>query len=134
MTESASKAAAGSTAAAADRAASARAGPAANSHAAGRATQGAVAPGAQARSRLSTEGLLAAAGSFVIWGLFPLYLKPLHEVSSLQIIAHRVAWACVLVCVWLWIRGDLGQLRKALTTPATLWRLSATALLISINW
>jgi chloramphenicol-sensitive protein RarD len=70
----------------------------------------------------------------VIWGAFPLYLKPLHEVPSLQIIAHRVAWACVLVCCWLWIRGDLGQLRKALITPATLGRLSASAMLISVNW
>jgi len=74
------------------------------------------------------------ASAYAIWGLFPLYLKPLHEVPALQIIAHRVAWACVLVLVWLWLRGDLGQLRKVLTSPATLGRLSASALLITINW
>jgi chloramphenicol-sensitive protein RarD len=95
---------------------------------------GSQAPDAMARTRLSTEGLLAAVGSFVIWGAFPLYLKPLHDVPALQIIAHRIAWACVLVLVWLWLRGDSTQLRKALTTPATLGRLSATALLISVNW
>ena len=86
------------------------------------------------RSRLSAEGLLAATGSFMIWGLFPLFLKPLHEVPALQIIAHRVGWACVLVLVWLAFRGDLGQLRKVLTTPQALGRLGASALLISINW
>jgi len=86
------------------------------------------------RARLSARGLLAAIGSFLIWGAFPLYLKPLHEVPALQIIAHRVAWACVLVLIWLGLRGELGQLRKALTTPAILGRLSASALLISINW
>jgi chloramphenicol-sensitive protein RarD len=51
------------------------------------------------RSRLSAEGLAAAIASFGIWGAFPLYLKPLHEVPSLQIIAHRIAWACALVLV-----------------------------------
>ena len=61
---------------------------------------------------LSTQGLLAAAASFVIWGALPLYLKPIHALSSLQIIAHRIAWACVLVVIWLAVRGELGSLRK----------------------
>ncbi len=86
------------------------------------------------RAKLSTEGLLAAMGSFVIWGVFPLYLKPLHDVPSLQIIAHRIVWACVLVLLWLLVRGELGELRKPLTNPAVLGRLVASALLISVNW
>jgi chloramphenicol-sensitive protein RarD len=124
MTRTASNAAAAGTAEAevVDAAASAR------------LDAGSQAPGAKVSSRLSMEGLLAAAGSFVIWGAFPLYLKPLHAVPALQIIAHRVVWACALVFIWLWVRGELGQLGKALTTPTTLGRLSVTALLISVNW
>jgi chloramphenicol-sensitive protein RarD len=87
-----------------------------------------------ARAPLSTNGLLAAIGSFVIWGAFPLYLKPLHDLSALQIIAHRVAWACVLVLAWLFARGELQELRKPLTNPAILGRLTASALLITVNW
>jgi chloramphenicol-sensitive protein RarD len=89
---------------------------------------------AAGRAPLSTKGLLAAIGSFVIWGAFPLYLKPLHDVSALQIIAHRVTWACVLVLVWLFARGELKELRKPLTNPAILGRLTASALLITVNW
>jgi chloramphenicol-sensitive protein RarD len=87
-----------------------------------------------ARSRLAAEGLSAAIAAFVIWGALPLYLKPLHELPALQIIAHRIAWACVVVLVWLLVRGELAQLRKPLTNPAVLGRLAASALLISINW
>jgi len=86
------------------------------------------------RTPLSTKGLVAAIGSFVIWGAFPLYLKPLHDLSALQIIAHRVAWACVLVLIWLFARGELRELRKPLTNPAILGRLTASALLITVNW
>src|SRR5581483_6300657 len=86
------------------------------------------------RKKLSAEGLLAALGSFVIWGAFPLYLKPLHEVPALQIICHRIAWACVLVLAWLLLRGEIGQLRKPLTSPAILGRLAASAALVSVNW
>lgn len=86
------------------------------------------------RQGLSSKGLLAAVGAFVIWGAFPLYLKPLHDLSALQIIAHRIVWACVLVLVWLFARGELKDLRKPLTDPAILGRLMASALLITVNW
>jgi chloramphenicol-sensitive protein RarD len=100
-----------------------------------RARPGAATSDAPAkRSSLSSRGLLAAIGSFVIWGAFPLYLKPLHDLSALQIIAHRIAWACVLVIVWLFALGELQDLRKPLTNPAILGRLTASALLITVNW
>jgi chloramphenicol-sensitive protein RarD len=80
------------------------------------------------------EGLLAALASFVIWGAFPFYLKPLYHVPSMQIIAHRVAWACVFVLVWLSVRGDVGSLRKLFSDRALVGRLAVSALLITVNW
>jgi chloramphenicol-sensitive protein RarD len=80
------------------------------------------------------EGLLAAVASFVIWGAFPLYLKPLHDVPSMQIIAHRIAWACVFVLVWLAVRGDLGRMRKLFGNPAIVARLTLSTVLITVNW
>ena len=96
-------------------------------------TGGAPAP-ARTSSKLAAEGLLAAIGSFVIWGVLPLYLKPLKPVGALQIISHRIFWACVLVLLWLLVRGDLGKLRHTLTNPALMRRLTATAVLITANW
>jgi chloramphenicol-sensitive protein RarD len=80
------------------------------------------------------SGLSAAVGAFVIWGLFPLYLKPMAEVPALQIMAHRVVWCCLLVFGWLAVRGELGAVRAALADPASRLRLAASATLISINW
>jgi chloramphenicol-sensitive protein RarD len=91
-------------------------------------------PPASATSKLAVEGLLAAIGSFVIWGVLPLYLKPIHDLPSLQIIAHRICWACVFVLLWLLVRGDLGKLRQALTSPTLMGCLIASALLITANW
>jgi chloramphenicol-sensitive protein RarD len=89
---------------------------------------------AMSSRKLAAEGLLAGIAAFVIWGAFPLYLKPLHDVPPLQIIAHRIAWAFVLVLVWLFARGELSELRKPLTNPAILGRLTLSALLVTINW
>jgi chloramphenicol-sensitive protein RarD len=80
------------------------------------------------------SGLTAAVTAFVIWGLFPLYLKPMAEVPALQIMAHRVVWCCLLVFAWLAVRGELGSVRAALADPASRLKLAASAALISLNW
>ncbi|MDB5985628.1 MAG: EamA family transporter RarD [Nevskia sp.] len=80
------------------------------------------------------RGFWAAVGAFLIWGLLPLYLRQLHEVPALQIMAHRLLWCCLFVNIWLLTRGEFGKLRFALAVPATRWRLLATAFLVSLNW
>lgn len=91
-------------------------------------------PAAASATHASARGLAAAAAAFTIWGLLPVYLKPLHEVAAIQVIAHRVAWSCVFILGWMLARGELRELRATLTNPAMLSRLALTALLVSANW
>lgn len=83
---------------------------------------------------MDSRGLLALVGAFAIWGLIALYLRPLHAVPALQIMAHRLLWCCLLVLGFLRVRGEFGAVRRALLEPATCSKLVATALLISLNW
>ncbi len=80
------------------------------------------------------KGLAAGLGAFVIWGLFPLYLKPLQAVGTLEVIAHRVAWSCVFIFMLMLVRRELGQVRAVLANPALLARLCLSAGLITVNW
>jgi chloramphenicol-sensitive protein RarD len=80
------------------------------------------------------RGLAAGLGAFIVWGLFPLYLKPLHAVGTLEVIAHRVTWSCVFIFIWMLVRRELGQVRATLRNPALLWRLCISASLITVNW
>ena len=91
------------------------------------------APAAPVSPRASA-GLAAAIGAFTIWGVLPLYMKPLQAVPALEIMAHRIVWSCLLVFAWLAWRGDVGAVRTALANPGTRYRLMLTAVLISINW
>lgn len=52
----------------------------------------------------------------------------------MQITAHRVAWSCVFVLVWLALRGDLGKLTVVVERRGLLLRLAATSVLITVNW
>lgn len=85
-------------------------------------------------ARLSPRGLAAGAAAFTIWGLFPVYLHPLSGVPALEIIAHRVAWSCLLLVAVMLLRGELGRLTSVLGRPRLLAGLAASALLISCNW
>jgi len=78
-------------------------------------------------------GLAAAICAFTIWGVLPLYLKPLSHLPALEIMAHRIVWCCVLVFGWLALRGEVGLVREALANQSKRYRLERTAELISIN-
>jgi chloramphenicol-sensitive protein RarD len=82
----------------------------------------------------ANKGFIPATAAFVLWGVFPLYFHLLHEISALQIIAHRVVWSCVFVLGWVAIRGELSTIRATLANSSAVWRLAVTAILISLNW
>jgi chloramphenicol-sensitive protein RarD len=84
--------------------------------------------------RLNGKGLSASVVAFVIWGVFPLYFLPLRAVGTVEVIAHRIVWSCVLILILMASRGELGKLKEVLISPALLWRLASTAALISVNW
>lgn len=83
---------------------------------------------------MDSRGLAGAAAAFFIWGGMPLYVKFLQAVPELQITANRLVWGCVVALAWLAVRGELGQVKAAMSDPSTRWRLLASATLISVNW
>lgn len=91
-------------------------------------------PDTTSEAREARRGFLAALASFSFWGVFPLILRLLSAVTPLEIMAHRIAWSCIVVFVWLWARGDLRAVAKALGTPQVRRRLIASAVLVSMNW
>lgn len=88
----------------------------------------------ESRAATPRQGLIAVIAAFLIWGLLPLYLKPMHAVPALQIMAHRLLWCCLFVIAWMAARGGLSGIGAALAKPATRYRLMASAVLISVNW
>ena len=84
--------------------------------------------------RLDRRGLWVAVGSFLIWGVMPLYWHMLKSVPSLQIIAHRIAWSTLLVVGWLTWKYGRGWLRETLALPRAAWMLALSGVLIAFNW
>lgn len=79
-------------------------------------------------------GWMAGVGAYAIWGVLPIYIKMLDHVAALEFVGHRIAWSFPFLALILWYRGLWGHLWKAMTHGRTLLILSATAVLIFLNW
>ena len=83
----------------------------------------------------TAKGLLAVAGSSLIWGLFPLYvaLAAREGLAPTEIVAHRILWTLALFGAVLAARGRWPELRAALSGRALGGTVLAAAL-VSANW
>jgi chloramphenicol-sensitive protein RarD len=79
------------------------------------------------------KGIWYALGAYVLWGLFPIYWKWLHDVPALQLISHRIGWSFILLMIVIIATRQWTKLRSTLTWRVLGIYLSA-GLLLSVNW
>lgn len=80
------------------------------------------------------NGILAAAGAYILWGLLPVYWKLIQGVSPLEIVAHRMAWSLVFAVILLAATRHWGWLAQVRRRPRLLWPFAVTGVLITVNW
>lgn len=80
------------------------------------------------------SGPLAAALAYILWGLFPLYIKQVAAVPALEIVLHRSAWSLVVMLSLLLAMQRFAWLRQVVRQPRTLALFALSALLLACNW
>lgn len=80
------------------------------------------------------SGPLAAALAYILWGLFPLYIKQVAAVPALEIVLHRSAWSLVVMLSLLLAMRRFAWLRPVVRQPRTLALFALSALLLACNW
>ena len=78
-------------------------------------------------------GILYALGAYVLWGLFPIYWKWLHNVPAVQVIGHRIGWSFILLMIAILATKQWTKFRSALTRRVLGVYLIA-GILLSFNW
>ncbi len=85
----------------------------------------------------STEarrGVLYGVLAYGWWGFIALYFRAVQSVTPLEVLSHRIIWSALLLLLLLASRGRLGELAAAVRRRRTLLTLSATTVLIAVNW
>ncbi len=80
------------------------------------------------------KGIGYVVGTYVMWGVFPVYWKWLQRVPALQLVSHRIVWSCFILMSIILFSRQLKSFRKAALTPSVVRIYIAAALLIGINW
>lgn len=80
------------------------------------------------------EGILFSLGAFTVWGLNPLFFRLIADVSTPEILVHRIVWMMILLPVIIAVMGERGAIKALLARPKTIGLLVLTAGMISINW
>lgn len=79
------------------------------------------------------SGLPMAFGTYLIWGLLPLYLRLVHHVPPIEFVGWRVVFTLPVCLVLVAIMGQWQALKAALAWPV-LRLLMLSAVLVGINW
>lgn len=79
-------------------------------------------------------GILSAGTAFTLWGIFPLYLKLLKSVPSLEILSHRVVWSTIflgLILIW---RRQWDWIQNIRARPRIALAFMTSAAMLGANW
>jgi chloramphenicol-sensitive protein RarD len=79
-------------------------------------------------------GIAYATLAFVMWGLFPLYLRQVAAVPPLEVVLHRSVWSLLFVLGLLMVLRRFGALREVFAQPRRLGLFGISAMLLSCNW
>ena len=82
------------------------------------------------------NALIAGLVCYTAWGVFPLLFMAMARsgFTAGEILAQRGLWAVVFAAALVVLSGQADQVRRVLTTPATVGWLALSTTMILINW
>ncbi|MCO7176164.1 EamA family transporter RarD [Sporolactobacillus kofuensis] len=89
-------------------------------------------------NRETKIGAIYSLSAYFMWGLFPLYWMLIHQISALEILAHRIFWSLILMLGLLAVTRTFGkflkQLKELIAKPKLLFCVFIASVLITVNW
>ncbi|MFA4968475.1 MAG: EamA family transporter RarD [Sulfuritalea sp.] len=79
-------------------------------------------------------GVFAGIIAYLIWGLVPVFFKQIAEVPAVEIIAHRVVWAMLLMTALIGLGRGFADAWRVARIPRQLTRIALASALVIINW
>lgn len=92
------------------------------------------APSHVAARRQIRHGTLAGIGTYIVWGVVPIFFKQIDTIPAGEVIAHRVVWSLLLMAIYLWFTQGFTVVKTVLREPRKMVRIAIASLLVGTNW
>ena len=89
---------------------------------------------AERQRRRIRHGTLAGVGTYIIWGVVPIFFKQIDTIPAGEVIAHRVVWSLILMALFLFLTQGFAVVKTVLREPRQLVRIAIASLLVGTNW
>jgi len=88
----------------------------------------------ESKQQRTRNGLVSAMIAFGLWGFLPIYFIVLKEVSSFEVLAHRIIWSVPFGAAIIHARRQWPEVVRALTHVKMRVTLLTSAIFIAGNW
>ena len=79
-------------------------------------------------------GFIYALLAYLWWGIIPIFWKQIDHIPSMEIVAHRIIWGCVIVLLIIFFMRQWSDFIRVFRNRTTLRRLFLASVLVSVNW
>lgn len=83
-------------------------------------------------------GIISGTSAYILWGTLPIYWKILDHVPPVEVLAHRIIWACIFMTILLILlrksQSFFSDVRRMISKPKILVGMIAAAIFITLNW
>lgn len=80
------------------------------------------------------KGLLFGFSAYALWGVVPIYWPLLQPAGSVEILAHRVLWSCLMMGLLVVVMNRTSHFRALFTDRRILGLLVLGAVIVTVNW
>ena len=80
------------------------------------------------------KSVLQVFGSYVLWGIFPVFWKMLSELNSVYVLSSRIVWSTVFCLLLIVVTKKTDELKRVLSDSKMRKTLMCSGIAIAVNW
>ena len=80
------------------------------------------------------KSILQVFGSYVLWGIFPVFWKMLAELNPVYVLSSRIVWSAVFCLLLLVLTKKTEELKRVLSDSKMRKTLMCSGVAIAVNW
>lgn len=81
-----------------------------------------------------SAGVIYAITAYIVWGILPIYWKLLDNVFPMEVLAHRIVWSLVFMCIVITVTKQWDEFKHIIKDKRQMLYIFIASIMITINY